>query len=209
MSLTDTLRGSKTLRVGTSLATLGGGLFLGYQVLIKDIDRGNIGGSAAYAEGKSLDKKIKQHYDLGEKYGSTKQYDDAIKEFKKVIELNPKHEDAHLWVGWICLERKEWENAINYYKKGKEINPTAKNYKLLAHAYVKGELYDKAIQECNEGLQKNPDKKIAAELYNTRGAAYYYKGDKNKAETDFLAAIKNDPENIKIKENLRKLRSVM
>jgi tetratricopeptide (TPR) repeat protein len=52
--------------------------------------------------------------------------------------------------------------------------------------------YDQAIADYNEKIRLNPNR---ADLFNSRGVAYYRKGDYNSAITDYAEAIRLHPEN--------------
>ena len=167
------------------------------------LDFAKIGVGVAYA-GK-LDDEIKAHYVLGMKYANAEQYDKAIKEFRRVIELNYKHDSAHNWLGWIYRKLGQLEEGIHEHEIAVEINPTPENLRYLAHIYVLAGEFDKAIDACSRGIKSTDDKNTLSSLYNTRGAAYSGKNDWEKAEADYRAALENNPNNEKAAENLEKV----
>ena len=85
--------------------------------------------------------------------------------------------------GWETRRRREraereerWERAEQYSKQG------------LAYA-AKGE-YDRAIQDYNQALQRDPN---YAAAYNNRGIAWAVKGDYDQAIRDYDQAIRLNP----------------
>jgi tetratricopeptide (TPR) repeat protein len=103
-------------------------------------------------------------------------YEDAIVNYDKAIEINPSHVSAWNNKGIALSRLKRYENAINCYDKAIEINPNhanacynkAKAFRDLAQSYL-----DKA----------NEDRTRAAELINQALALFdtanewYSKGD--------------------------------
>lgn len=85
------------------------------------------------------------------------QYDKAIADFNKAIELNPKLEVAYGERGIIYLATNKYDKAITDFNKVIEFNP--KNelaYRYLGLAYMKSQRYKQAFVEYNIALKLNP-----------------------------------------------------
>ena len=79
-----------------------------------------------------------------------KDYDKAIEYSKKIIEINPKNDDAYSNMGNTYDEIEQYDKAIESYKSAIEINPKKDEaYYNMGNAYRKIEQYDKAIESYN------------------------------------------------------------
>jgi tetratricopeptide (TPR) repeat protein len=129
---------------------------------------------------------------------------------EKSIEINNLNDDSHLLLGRIYYDGKDYGKAINAINAANNIKQRANNYLLLAFTRLQKKSYQKAIDDCSEGLKKNPTAKEASALLNMRGFIYNASGDNEKAKKDYLDAYNKDPENKAAKnnyDNLMKLES--
>ena len=79
---------------------------------------------------------------------SKRKYDEAIAEFKKALELNQKHYDAHFNLGVVYYAKNMPDESIAELKKAIEVNPNEpKAYYNIAFAYVAKEKVEEAISE--------------------------------------------------------------
>jgi tetratricopeptide (TPR) repeat protein len=77
------------------------------------------------------------HINLGQVYLKGRQYDQALNEFFKARELNPKSAQPLTWIGQAYEEKGDLETARQYYKKAVTLVPTyirAQDY--LARVYM-------------------------------------------------------------------------
>ena len=142
-----------------------------------------------YRDG-NKNKAIASH-NRGFAYGELKQYDKAIADFDKAIELNP--EDVHVDYrnrGVAYRKLKQYDKAIADYDKAIELNPKdADTYHNRGFAYDELKQYDKAIADYDKAIKLNPEYAYA---YNNRGYTYLWLKKCDKAQTDFKKANKLD-----------------
>jgi tetratricopeptide (TPR) repeat protein len=87
---------------------------------------------------------------------------DAVKTYKKVLEINPHEARAYYGLAIIYDDRKEFDKAIEMYKKAIEINPDySKAYFFLANSCDEGgrkeeaaEYFDRALKIKTRDLNK-------------------------------------------------------
>ncbi|NLD39094.1 MAG: hypothetical protein GX654_19720 [Desulfatiglans sp.] len=129
---------------------------------------------------------------------------------EKSIEINNRNDDSYLLLGRVYYDGKDYAKAINAVNTANSIKKRANNYLLLAFTRLKEKSYQKAIDDCSEGLKNNPTAKEASALLNMRGFIYNVTGDNEKAKKDYLDAYNKDPANKAAQnnyDNLKKLES--
>ena len=70
--------------------------------------------------GKSIEKQIAEQLELGNKYLTEANYEQAIVAFNKVIELDPKQSDAYIGLTQAYVETADFEKAVQILESGKE-----------------------------------------------------------------------------------------
>lgn len=127
----------------------------------------------------------------GKAAANKEDWDLAITEYTKAIQLDPKRARAYAGRGVAYVWKREWDRAISDCSASIQLdarNPDA--FCGLGNAYLqKGEL-DKAIANLSETIRLDPR---FAEAYANRGLAYGQNGELEKAITDCSEAIRLDP----------------
>jgi len=119
-------------------------------------------------------------------YFTQSQWDQAIAEYSRAIEMDPKLAAAYNYRGSAYGEKGDYDKAIADLNMAIELAPAlAENYRNRGIAFGKKGDYDKAIADFTTGIGLDP--KDARAYYN-RGAAYDKKGEKTKADADFAKA---------------------
>ena len=101
------------------------------------------------------------------------QFDKAIADFTKALELNPKDPYAYNNRAFAYEGSKQYEKAIADWGKAIELVPTEYNYLNRARLYRNGGQYDEAIADYSKLIQLHPAK---ATGYWFRAAVYYEAG---------------------------------
>ena len=97
----------------------------------------------------SFGQTAEEYFNSGSDKHNLKDYNGAISDYNKAIEINPNLADAYLNRGVSKDELKDFNGAISDYNKAIEINPN------LAVAYY------------NRGVQKHKLKETTTELLAT------------------------------------------
>jgi serine/threonine protein kinase/tetratricopeptide (TPR) repeat protein len=130
---------------------------------------------------------------LGNIYTQLKQWDKAVAEYSKVIELRPDHPAAFAGRAIAYDALKQRDKAIADYTQAIELDP--KNvgaWTNRAFAYSQLKQYDKALADYSKAIELEP--KLVWGWTN-RAWAYRALGQLDKALADLTKAIELDPKN--------------
>jgi tetratricopeptide (TPR) repeat protein len=131
------------------------------------------------------------HFNRGEEYFKTGDYDSAISEYDRAIQLNPNNIEAYTYRGNAYDSKGDIDRAISDFDQAIQLDPSyGKAYINRGVAYiVKGDL-DRAISDLNKAIQLDPSSYAA---YSNRGSAYQEKGDLDHAISDYDQSIQLNP----------------
>ena len=133
------------------------------------------------------DQEQHKHMGFGWNLMEEGKYEDAIKEFNKVIELNPNNPEPYKGRGSAYRWLKNYDEAVSDLNKALSINPNDDfTYVILGFCLNKQGKYEEAINQLNKAIEINPDYDRA---YHILGAVYMEKGD-YEAALEYLEKAK-------------------
>ena len=116
--------------------------------------------------------------------------DNAIADYTKAIELDPKSAEAYKDRGISYLSDGNIDEAIRDYTKAIELDPeSAEAYKNRAIAYLGKSDFDNVITDYTKAIELDPDD---TSIYRYRGLAHFGNSETDKAIDDFSRAIQLD-----------------
>ena len=125
-------------------------------------------------------------------YAELQDYERAIEDFGRAIELNPEYATAYYNQGLAYHALQDYARAIGEFGRAIELNPEdAEAYCSRGLAYYKLQEYERAIEEYGRAIELNPEYAMA---YNNRGVAYHALQDYARAIEDYGRAIELSPE---------------
>ena len=132
------------------------------------------------------------HQILCSVYYLRRQYDQAIEEGKKAIDLSPNSAEANFKYGHALRWAGRFDEAIVAINKAIRLNPiTPLRYiNNLAWAYAYSENYEKAIALWNESLERNPDYFFA---HFGLALSYQLSGNETKARESAAEVLRLKP----------------
>jgi len=107
------------------------------------------------------DKNIEEWHKIGASLISNGKYEESIKYYDKILEVNPNDANALLNKGSVLIELNKFDEAIKYYDKILEVNPNDANAltsKGIALSHL--QKYSEAIIAIDKALLIEPDNKI-------------------------------------------------
>lgn len=140
----------------------------------------------------------KQNRDKSFKAGTeaynAKNYEEAVKQFQIVVEVDPKQDVAFANLGNSLNALKRYEEAAAAYQKASQLKPTVAAYQNnLGLAYGGLQKMDEAKTAFEAAATIDPTK--AGEYLFNEGAMYYNNSDFPKANEAFKKTLAADPNN--------------
>lgn len=146
------------------------------------------------------------HLWLAHIYEKQSKIDEAIREFKRLLELYPEDHQIMNALGYLYVEKGiNLDEAELLIKKALEFEPENGAYRdSLGWLYYKKDLIEEAIEELEKAvlLLKDPI------IYEHLGDAYYKKGLIPKAKENWQKALELDPKNIELNKKIENLKSI-
>ena len=100
---------------------------------------------------------------LAEYYTDEKQYENAIKTYKRMIAINSKRAVAYSGLGYVYGLRNDTDKEIEYYRVSLKYDRENDDvYLSLGKAYEKKGMYQDAINAYTQAYELNPDSGVAA-----------------------------------------------
>ena len=139
-------------------------------------------------------KTAKELFDSGLVRLQKQDYDGAIADMTKVIEMDPRHADAIFIRGQCFYLKGDREKALLDYDKVIELAPTARGVERVYNIrsvlrLLKGDV-DGALQDLEKAVELNPN---YADSFSNRGVTRSLKGDHAGAAADYERALELNP----------------
>ena len=127
----------------------------------------------------------------GQYYYENRQYDQALEDFNRAVEIDPTYAKAWYNRGNVFDETGVFDRAIDDFTRAIELEPhytMAYNNRGLTYRHMGN--YEKAIADFTTALDLDPN---YAKAYNNRGMVLAQVGEHPRAIADFTRAIRIDP----------------
>lgn len=100
---------------------------------------------------------------LGDLFRTLGQYDLALANLNKALEINPNYALAYNNRGNVWFAQRDYDKAISDYDKALVIEPGATTYRNRGRAWAHKGQYEKAVADCDQAIALEPN---SAEAYN-------------------------------------------
>ena len=132
------------------------------------------------------------YFELGVLYKENNDYDNALKSFKKSVELNPGNSMALYELGVICEKQKDYDGAIKNYTESLRIKESTEAFQSLGVCYLKKGMLKDAYRNLVKAMLLNPNKYT---IYNNLGAVFEKLGNYKSAIEMLEIGTKLNPNN--------------
>ena len=180
-----------------------GGIYIYYYALEKDFDN-NLNDFVKIMDSMQLEDSFKnpdlanysgneqKYVKNGLDYAAKGDFDKAIQNLNKAVELNPQYSLAYYNRAYVYSEIGKIDNALSDYSKAIECNPKdalaySNRGKLLFDKYNK---LDQAMSDFNKAIEIEPGN---GKFYYNRGLLYDVQGNSEAALKDYTKAIELIP----------------
>ena len=118
----------------------------------------------------AVQTNINEWFEKGEKAYKAGNFQEAVTNFTKAIQIDPNDAMAYYNRGVAYADQKQYDRAIADYGKAIQIDPNYANaYNNRGIAYKNLKQYERAISDYGKAIQIDPNH---ANAYNNRGSAY-------------------------------------
>jgi protein O-mannosyl-transferase len=118
-------------------------------------------------------------------------YDEAIKDFNRSVELDPAGAHAYNLRGMVYMNNNRNDEAIDDFNKAIELAPgNADTYVNRGWVFMNEGRNNEAIEDYNKAIELDPDYEVA---YNNRGIYFINEKKNEQAIKDFNKAIELNP----------------
>ena len=134
------------------------------------------------------------HNGLGIVYSELGRHEDAIAEYERAIELDPKYALPHTGLGNVYAKLGRYEDAIAEYERAIELDPKfAWPYNNLGLIYERQEEYERAAELYRQAIERHTSDKERAVSWRNLGDVYRALGRYEEAIQAYRKAIELDP----------------
>jgi len=115
------------------------------------------------------------------------QWEEAAREFRRAIELNPRYASAHQWFSFLLTARGQLDAALLEAHTALELDPASVSIRrAVGWVYYYARRYDRAREHLSRAIEMNP---MAVESYRMLGSAMALQGDVAQAERVLREAV--------------------
>ncbi len=139
----------------------------------------------------------RKYLESGQKYMDKKEYDAAVIQFKKALQIDPKFAEAHYQLGNALLGLQRWQEGFKQLSTAVELDPNNLKARAdLGNLYIlskRPEGYAKAEEEARYIIEHNPN---SPDGYRLLGTAMFAQGHAQEAIDAYTKLIQLQPKDV-------------
>ena len=152
----------------------------------------------------SCSNKIKNlHLKQGNNQRQQENFEGAITSYQKVIELAPKHSQAHMHLGTVLKQQGKIEEAIVVYQQAVKLKSQPHIYYVLGNAQHQQGKLEEAITSYRKALELKPQNPF--NIYRALGKVLVQTGSVKEAIAAYQKALELKPDSLTISRSLKNL----
>lgn len=146
---------------------------------------------AEFKAGLALRPEAKAYCRLGNIYKQKKEYAEALRNYEKALELDPRHSETYDSRGTLRSETGDLNSALSDFNKAIEMDPfSASAYTNRGLIFANTGDPDRALADYEKAVKIAP---LFAAAYSNRGLIFAGRGEFDRALSDYGRAIEIDP----------------
>ncbi|HEY7194738.1 MAG TPA: tetratricopeptide repeat protein, partial [Gemmatimonadales bacterium] len=115
------------------------------------------------------------------------QWEEAAREFRRAIELNPRYASAHQWFSFLLAARGQFDAALVEGHTALELDPASVSIRrAVGWVYFYARRYAQAREHLSRAIEMNP---MAVESYRMLGSTLAFQDENAEAERIFREAL--------------------
>jgi len=135
---------------------------------------------------------LEGYYFLGLCYYNLAEYESALSQFRKILDVMPNARQARLMTGVTLLTQKRVDDAIAEINKVlQQDDKDAVAHNILGNAYMTKGMFEEGMSELNRATKIDPK---MVEAYQKKGYYYFSHGKNSEGELELAAAVKMAPD---------------
>ena len=133
--------------------------------------------------------RLDEHRNLGVAFYRSGMYDESLREFRRVVEINPEDSRAMFYLGLVYARQDKWDVAIEAYRAAVALpDARAGSFHNLAVALERVGRYQEALGALKEAFARGGA--ADAKMQTSMGVLLLITGDAHGADTVFNASRK-------------------
>lgn len=115
------------------------------------------------------------------------EFEDAEREFKRAIDLNPGYPSTHLWYAEYLSAMGRFDEAITSIKRGQRLDPLSSVFNTeVGWVYFLARRYDDAVEQLREAVEMDQGFWIA---HSRLWQAYVQRGERENAHVEYEKTV--------------------
>ncbi|RJP28044.1 MAG: tetratricopeptide repeat protein [Candidatus Omnitrophota bacterium] len=132
-----------------------------------------------------------KHIAEGKRYFAEGKYEEAIKEFRDLIDIEPQSFEGYQNLGVVYAVLRRYDEAKDNFETALKLSPNSSEpYIALGKLYDELQDYQKSLFYYNKATEIEPEN---AKLYFDIGMVYNYLSNPQKVKDSFSEAVRLDP----------------
>ncbi len=146
---------------------------------------------------------VRVHLQLAGQLFQATRYDEAISEYKRILQISPKETEALLGLGQSYEVQGDLDSAIESYRSLLELQPDNQRLRdQLIALYYKADRVDEAVKEAEKSSTFAPANQ---DVQKRLAILYLVQGDLHRAESLLVEYVKENPEDAEAHFHLGKI----